>query len=458
MKVAIAGAGPAGLFLAANLMRRPGYEVHVFDSRPDPRDLFPDDVRSYPVQLQARGLEALRRIPGLEKRIEQDGMFPSGVAFHFGSRATKIPLPPTKLFVDHSRMTHTLLQTALEENEKNSDSTLEMHFGCSVTGIDLDEQVVNFRSLHDEQSEKASIAMTFDQVVAADGGHSQIRQLLVRMGKMTVEQKAIPDRHRLLRLSRASTDGSVQLDPKCMHGWVLDKGRVKIIAAPLLERDACSAAFVFDFQAFGDQDPLETLQTPQEVKDYFQELAPKSLAKLVTDKEVADLLKRPTSSMVTVKCDRLHADDCVVLLGDAAHAMSQSVGQGCIAALQDVSVLCNLLEKSGDNWKDTLTKYTEIRLLDAQALFELSDYAKPKTKWMNVEWGLRQLMRKALPSLMTKNMRPLPVELLSDTTLPYRKVLEQSQWWVDRVKQGEDSDNVSGGMNDGAIKKQVAKT
>jgi kynurenine 3-monooxygenase len=43
-----------------------------------------------------------------------------------------------------------------------------------------------------------------------------------------------------------------------------------------------------------------------------------------------------------------------MLLGEAAHAVSASVGQGCNSALQDVRVFCGLLEQYQDDWTKAL--------------------------------------------------------------------------------------------------------
>ncbi|MFP4008507.1 MAG: hypothetical protein ACLFV6_10970 [Spirulinaceae cyanobacterium] len=37
----------------------------IFDGLPDPRNIDPDQSRSFPVSLQARGRKALQAIPGL---------------------------------------------------------------------------------------------------------------------------------------------------------------------------------------------------------------------------------------------------------------------------------------------------------------------------------------------------------------------------------------------------------
>jgi len=45
--------------------------------------------------------------------------------------------------------------------------------------------------------------------------------------------------------------------------------------------------------------------------------------------EAEAFLKRPVVEVLTVRCDRFHDGDSVVLIGDAAHA-SPSIGQGAM--------------------------------------------------------------------------------------------------------------------------------
>jgi len=429
MKVLISGAGPAGLLMANYLIRRPGYHVHVVDLRPDPRGLQPESLRSYPISMQARGLDALREIPGLEECIERQGIRPAGVAFHQGDKVQKIPISPPKLFVDHTQLTLAMLED-LTEADKAKDASLSIKFGCSLNEVDFDKKTASVGD--------ANKSISFDQLVAADGGRSKIRLQLSEMGELNVEEKGIPDEYRTISLLQASPDGSLQLDSEYIHGWVLDEGRIRIVAAPFQD-DCLNGAFVFDKK----HNPFSQLKSSQDVQDYFEQLSAKSLAKLITLDEAKRLLEQPTSSLVTVRCDRLHAKDCVLLLGDAAHAMSQGVGHGCISALQDVQIFGQLLDKYNDDWQQALPAYTRTRLDDAHALSVMSDYATPSSKLLKVEWGIRQVLKKVLPPALGDFMRPLPVELLSDTTLNYSEVLEQSKWWTDRVKKSSSGKHTS---------------
>ena len=430
MKVLIVGAGPAGLLLANYLTRLHSgqFQVHIVERGPDPR-LMPHAV-SYPVQLQARGLEALSPVQGLSERIVAQGIRPKGVAFHSAKKKKpmKIPLDPPRLFVDHHQLVCSLLDHLLDTKESVS-SSLKIDFGCTVQDLNLETSTVSVQQQPTDSQSKIS----FDGLVAADGGKSTIRNCLVQKGKLSAEVTPILDQYRTLSLTSAANqdkDKEDTLDNDWLHAWMLpDNLRVMVscLTNDNSSKAATNGAIVFD------KDPFQTYKSPQELQNYLSEqLSPATISL----EQATKLLEQPTNSLVQVYCqDRLHVGDKVLLLGDAAHAVSQSVGHGCVSSFQDVAVFDKVLQAYQNDWKKALPAYTEARLADAQALHALEDGTPKESKWLKAEWMLRQLLGK---TPLSKVLRPLPVDLLTDTTLPYHQVLEQSQWWIDRVRKSKE--------------------
>lgn len=92
-----------------------------------------------------------------------------------------------------------------------------------------------------------------------------------------------------------------------------------------------------------------------------------------------------------------------------------------------------------------MDQYTDERIDDIHAVSDLSDYSTPRTKWMKIEWIVRTILKKILPVWISSIfLKPLPMELLMETSLPYREVLCQTQWWIDRVKSTYPEDAVDG--------------
>ena len=472
--IVIVGAGPAGLCLAHDLIRRPGYDIVVLEKRVDPTT--PTErtgtaqgaatiatTRSFPIALNRRGLTSLEAYPGLLEAVEDEGVYLSGICLHNekGDRhkPRTIRRDTPTLSVDRNKLTLTLLQqlqavAATTTTRTTPKSTLSIQFDTGVEEVELAPKYPGgtversfVRVTHSGGSPtKATSSIPFDYLVAADGGRSKIRQHLVDQGYLQCTVRDVPNDYRTIFLQRHSEDGTIRLDDDKLHGWTLnssagDDGGIKIMTAPVV--DGClSGAIIFKKGA----DPFVEMQSPRDVQTYFAQLCPSSLGKLVSEEEAAQLLERPTSSNLSVRCNLLHYSSTtaatasdkgqVLLLGDAGHAVSASAGQGCNSALQDVHVLSGLLDRYDDDWDVVLPAYTAERLDDAHAVSEISDYSTPLTAWMKVEWVVRTILGKVLPAWLSRllMLRPMPMELLMDTALTYSEVLRQTQWWVDRVK------------------------
>ena len=155
---------------------------------------------------------------------------------------------------------------------------------------------------------------------------------------------------------------------------------------------------------------------------------------VMSDTDAEDLLHRPVARLTTVKCDRFHQGDRVLLIGDAAHAVSPSIGQGCNSALEDVVMIDQLLDQFQDDWSQVLPQFSKQRVPDAHALKDLSDYAFPRSKVLVLEFFLRLTVGRKLNQWFPQWFKPFVFDLVLDTDLSYAKVLNLSQGWINKVK------------------------
>jgi kynurenine 3-monooxygenase len=262
------------------------------------------------------------------------------------------------------------------------------------------------------------------------------------MGEINVEEEDIPNHYRTFSIPLTSHDFSQTLDDDRVHGWML--GDKTCLMVPN-QWGFASGVFIYP----REDDPFQDMDVddPQAVQSYIHELSPNSLSKFVGPDEALDMISRPYNYASTARVDRLHARDCVLFLGDSAHAVSASVGQACNAALQDVAKFNEVLDETNDHWHRSLLKFTERRLKDVLALHELSDYSlpNPKDRWIQTEFIFRAITRKVLPTFITRHMAPMPNELLSTTNLSYSEILEQTEWWTEKVKRSMQVTNNGGG-------------
>jgi len=80
----------------------------------------------------------------------------------------------------------------------------------------------------------------------------------------------------------------------------------------------------------------------------------------------------PIGDLVTISCDPWHHGDRTVVIGDAAHAIVPFYGQGANAALEDCLLLVDALNAGPRDRGRALTRFTETRRPDTEALSALT--------------------------------------------------------------------------------------
>jgi kynurenine 3-monooxygenase len=171
----------------------------------------------------------------------------------------------------------------------------------------------------------------------------------------------------------------------------------------------------------------------EEVLAFFQNNFP-AIRQNLSEQEAKAFLEKPVSRIMTIRCNPYHYGDSVLILGDAAHAISPSLGQGCNSAMEDVVILERLLDEYEDNWTEVLTQFSLRRIPDAHALSELSTHAFPLSKSLIVEWLLRRKISKAMHGLFPKFFPLYFSERAANTMDSYSEILNSAQNWINKVK------------------------
>ncbi|CAA9378998.1 Kynurenine 3-monooxygenase homolog [uncultured Leptolyngbya sp.] len=257
-------------------------------------------------------------------------------------------------------------------------------------------------TLQPEQGEVFTLA--YDRLVAADGARSPIRDYLVQDAGLQCEQNYIPDAYKSVFLPRLNPALGLELEPDKIHGWNRDS-KTRMLMVPQLG-DRLNGVILFE----QEQNPLSSLTTKEEVLTFFQENFP-LFGQLMSSEEAEAFWHRPVGRVLTVRCDRFHEGNSILLIGDAAHAVSPSIGQGCNASLEDVLIFERLLEQYEDDWTLALPAFSKQRVPDAHALRELSDYSFPRTKVLVVEYFLRLKIRRFLHRWVPQWVKPFVFDL-----------------------------------------------
>lgn len=416
--IVIVGAGPAGLLLAHYLLRR-GDRVQIYDRRPDPRQVALDQQRSFPISLQYRGRRALQGIPGLEEAIADYSVMCQGTYLHRKGKARRILRKHPILTIDRNRLVLVLLEQLVARYP--DPAQLSLTFDCTCQEVDSQSQTVSFQAA-DGQS-----TVNYDRLIGADGARSCVRAALVAEHGLNCQQIYVRDAYKSIFLARTNPHQGVELAPDFIHACNIG-GDARILLAPQ-PGDQMHGAFIFN----AENSPFDGLKTKADVLDYFATHLP-TFRPLLSEAEAEALLQRPTARLTTVTCDRFHHGDRILILGDAAHAVSPSIGQGCNSALQDVAWLNQLLDHYQNDWSQVLPQFSQQRVIEAHALRDLSDYSFPRSKALVLEFFLRLTVGRKLHQWFPSQFSPFVFDLVLDTDLNYSEVLKLSEGWINKVK------------------------
>lgn len=416
--VVIVGAGPAGLLLASYLLRRSGYRITLYEQRSDLRLTPPSSNRTFPISLQERGRQALREIPGLEEAIATQSTICTGTIMHRASGKNRvIPRNNPSLMLDRNRLVVVLLQY------------LETHYDPGQMVVQFDHQCLDLnpltQTLKFEHADGETITVTYDYIVGTDGASSKIRAALADQVDFPCEQIFISDAYKSVFLNQPEVGLKLAADK--VHTWNL-ANNLRMMLVPQGD-EQLNGVLIFNI----DHNPITVLNTKEEMLSFVKENFPQ-FGELMTVDEAEALLSRPVARVATVRCQRFHEGSNILLLGDAVHAVSAAIGQGCNAALQDVWVFNQILDRHRDDWSQALPTFSHQRIPEAHALRELSDYSFPRNRWLVAEFIWRLQISRIFHRWFPKQVPLFLFDLIFDSDRPYSEVLRLHQSWIDKVK------------------------
>lgn len=424
-KVAIVGAGPSGLLLAHYLLRRSEqYKIDIYERRGDPRIVPFSKSRTFPISLNERGMSALRKIEGLEDTIKALSVEMTGTVFHQKNGKTRFtPRKKPLITLDRTIMAIALLEKLVH---KYDNTKLNIHFNCDAMSVDFTAKKARFKNL-DAQTD---FTVDYDLLIGADGAHSAVREHFLHTEDFQCQQKYVVNDYKSIFLPPIE-DSSINLEQGKIHSWMIKDGTFVVL---LHQRDGTLSGVILFVH---HKNQIDTFSTASEVFKFFQKNFP-LVAQLMPKEEAEAFLVRPTSRILTVRCNRYHQSDSALLIGDAAHAVSPSIGQGCNAALEDVVLFNNLLDEYSDNFLLAIEQFTARRQQDAHALVDLGDYAFPSTARLFIEFVFRESVANILHKTFPKQFAPPISELIFETTVPYAEILTLYRGWISKVKKSNE--------------------
>lgn len=351
-KVAIVGAGLTGSLLAAMLGQR-GYEVTVYERRPDPRAVGAERGRSINLAISTRGLTALEQV-GLADDVLARALPMRGRMLHSLDGSTEFqPYSPDGEQAINSISRGELNAVLLDAAERQPSVTIR--FEHKLSSFDVDTRRLVF------EGPDGTIDVTPDVVIGADGAFSVVRRAMQSRDGFDYRHDYLS--HSYKELTMPPKDGDFAMDPDALHIW--PRGGQMMIALPNLDKSFTCTLF---WPRTGPGS-FESLATEEAFTTFFRAQYPDAAA-LMPDLD-DDFHHNPVGSLLTVRCAPW-TTGTVTLVGDAAHAICPFYGQGANAGFEDCLEMVKQLEAFGGDWAPALTAYADARKPHSDAIADLA--------------------------------------------------------------------------------------
>lgn len=355
-KIAIVGAGLVGS-LQAILMAKRGYQVSVFERRPDLREIELQAGKSINLALSTRGWKALK-MAGIEDEINQISIPMYGRKMH--------AVNGDLTFQSYGKDEQAIYSVSRGDLNKrmlliaSTYSNVSFYFNHKCLDVELSTNKASFQNTETNEV----ISEEFDHIFGTDGAFSAIRNRMMRTDRFNYQQEYLQHGYKELLLP-ANEDGTHKLEKNCLHIW--PRGQYMLIALPNLDGSyTCTLFFPFEGPT-----SFESLKTKEDVNTFFAETFPDFYEIMP---EVADeYFDNPAASLVIIRCEPWNVKDKIQLMGDASHAIVPFYGQGMNSGFEDCSVFAEMLDQhEGEDWEKLFHDFSVLRKPDGDAIAELA--------------------------------------------------------------------------------------
>jgi kynurenine 3-monooxygenase len=356
-KIIIVGAGLCGSLLAIRLAQR-GFNIALYEKRPDMRGELLDAGRSINLALSARGLKALA-MANLKDAILKECIPMRGRMVH-PPKGAPFFSPYSGRPDDHiNSVSRPGLNIALL-NEAEKYDNIQLVFDAPVKQVDLKAASITYHHEGATHTDKGAI------VIGTDGAGSIVRRsIMAHTTDLLFNYSQDFLRHGYKELSiHPGEGGDWKIEKEALHIW--PRGSFMIIALPNLD-----GSFTLTmFHPYGGEIGFDNLDTKDKVQAFFEEYYPTLLPHIPHYLE--EYFENPVATLGTIKCYPWQAYGKTLVMGDASHAIVPFYGQGMNASLEDVRVFDEVLEQHGDNWEKVFRIFQDERYHNTNAIADLA--------------------------------------------------------------------------------------
>ena len=353
-KITVIGAGLVGSLISIMLARR-GYDVELYERRPDMRVEKISAGRSINLAISTRGLYALKQVE-LEQKILDIAVPMKGRMIHTQKRLSPNSSACETMFQaygkDESQYINSIPRGELNKilmTEAEKTGRVKIHFNHTLAAQDLK----GWLEMHPNRL-----------IIGTDGSTSVVREHLSTLNPQFKEtQDTLSHGYKELTIP-AKSGGGFLLEKNALHIW--PRGSFMLIALPNQDGSFTCTLFL----PWVGPVSFDTLKTPTDVERFFNEYFPDSVPLIENLSET--FFTNPTGKMVTIKCSPWFSTHRLLLLGDAAHAIVPFFGQGMNCGFEDCTVLSEWMDRSPQDWVSQLEPYFHSRKPNSDAIADLA--------------------------------------------------------------------------------------
>ncbi|KAG2449076.1 hypothetical protein HYH02_005825 [Chlamydomonas schloesseri] len=360
-RAVVVGAGPAGS-TAAMFLARQGFQVEVYERRPEPKNDAVDTGRAYIIILIPRGQAALKE---LGVKLPEDEHFRTlGTVSHNAKGKTRVSKEEGNVTFSRSGLAQWLIDTA----RRRYPGRITYNFNVTAEEIDFKAKKIRFGTTGGIMSPARHVS--YDLLVGTDGVASQVRGALAgywgREGQPYNVDVDDSGREYKVYMGLKGDIEPPEFEGKTgasLHLYTSDDPFTSFTAH---SNPDGTYSGTFSLQTGGFKDLHQPADYEALMRAKF-----KGVPEDWVPAAAQQLAAAPASPAgKRVRVSRMWGPGCV-LLGDAAHAVTPVFGQGANSALESCLVLNKALTEAKGDVDAVPQRFNELRLEDAHSLYEL---------------------------------------------------------------------------------------
>jgi len=440
--ITIIGAGLVGSLVAVYLAKR-GYQVTVFERRPDMRTQRISAGRSINLALSDRGWKGIEGA-GIKEDIARVAIPMKGRIMHSIDGKQTFQQYGTDKQAIYSVSRGGINMALMDCAERYENIKFKFNQRC----IDMNIETATAIFQDNETGEQSTVHS--DCIIGADGAYSVVRGVLQMTDRFNYSQNYIEHGYKELTIPPIN-GGDFAMEKKALHIW--PRSSYMLIALPNMDGSfTCTLFFPFE-----GNPSFASLQTDEDILHFFKEHFPDAMEMMPT--LLQDYKNNPTSSLITVRCFPWSYKDKVLLIGDAAHGIVPFFGQGMNCGFEDCSVLDELLNKYEDNdWERMFKEFETLRKPNSDAIAQLAleNFVEMRDKVADKEFLLRKKIEAIAQDVQPKRFRSR-YSMVSFSHIPYSesmKIAEEQDKYIDTFIQ---MPNINDAIGTEELRRQIAE-